>query len=66
MELSRSEKVGIKAGDRIVKIEGESTKGWNTMDAVKELRGPKGTEVTITVEREGLDETIDKLEAFET
>ncbi|MCF6290207.1 MAG: S41 family peptidase [Desulfobacterales bacterium] len=44
-------KAGIKAGDMIVKIEGETTKGMTLMDAVKKLRGPKGTEVTISILR---------------
>ena len=44
---------GIKAGDKILKIEGETTKGLSLMKCVKKLRGPKGTEVTITIMREG-------------
>lgn len=59
IEGTPADRLGIQAGDRIVGIEGESTEGWNTTDAVKRLRGPKGTKVTITVLREGLDETID-------
>ncbi len=59
MEGTPADRLGILAGDRIVGIEGESTEGWNTMDAVKKLRGPRGTEVSITVEREGLAEPID-------
>jgi carboxyl-terminal processing protease len=59
IEGTPADRLGIQAGDRIVGIEGESTEGWNTTDAVKRLRGPKGTKVTITVMREGLDETID-------
>ena len=51
--------LGLQGGDRIVKIEGEPTKGWSTLDAVKLLRGPKGTKVTITIQREGLDEPFD-------
>ncbi len=45
-------RVGIKAGDRIVKIEGELTKDITLSDAVKKLRGKPGTEVKITVLRE--------------
>ncbi|VAW19908.1 Carboxyl-terminal protease, partial [hydrothermal vent metagenome] len=45
-------KAGIKAGDRIVKIEDELTKEMTLSDAVKVLRGKPGTEVTITVLRE--------------
>ncbi len=52
-------KMGLQGGDRIIKIEGESTKGWTTLDAVKKLRGPKGTKATITIEREGLAEPFD-------
>jgi carboxyl-terminal processing protease len=50
-------RAGIKAGDRIVKINEESTKGLNLMECVKRLRGPKGTHVTITIFREGSTET---------
>ncbi len=46
-------KAGIEAGDRIVKIEGESVKDMSLLEAVKKLRGPKGSEVTISVHREG-------------
>lgn len=45
---------GIKAGDQIVKIEGAITKDMTIMDAVKKLRGKKGTKVTISIMREGL------------
>ena len=47
-------KAGILAGDQILKIEAEFTKNMTLMDAVKRLRGPKGTKVTITIMREGL------------
>lgn len=46
-------KAGLKSGDRIIKINGKSTKGMNLIQAVKLLRGPKGTKVTITIFREG-------------
>jgi carboxyl-terminal processing protease len=42
-------KAGVLAGDKIIKIEGKSTKGLSLRDAVKQLRGPKGEPVTITV-----------------
>jgi carboxyl-terminal processing protease len=45
--------LGIQAGDRIIAIEGESTKGISTSDAAKLLRGKKGTQVTITIARKG-------------
>jgi carboxyl-terminal processing protease len=50
-------RAGIKAGDKIVKINEESTKGLNLMECVKRLRGPKGTRVTITIFREGFTKT---------
>ncbi|KPK34283.1 MAG: peptidase S41 [Nitrospira bacterium SG8_35_1] len=49
-------KAGIQAGDRIIKIEGESTKEMSLIEAVKKLRGPKGSEVTISIHREGWTE----------
>lgn len=51
--------VGVKAGDKIIKIDGETTKDFTIMDAVHKLRGKKGTKVTITVVREDEDDPID-------
>lgn len=48
-------KAGIKAGDQILKIEDRFTKDMTIMDAVKRMRGPKGTKVTLTIMREGFD-----------
>ncbi len=45
-------KAGIKAGDRIVKIEGELTRDITLGDAVKKLRGKPGTDVNVTILRE--------------
>ncbi|MEA3487162.1 MAG: S41 family peptidase [Thermodesulfobacteriota bacterium] len=50
---------GVKAGDKIIKIDGETTKGFTIMDAVHRLRGKKGTKVTITIVREDEDDPID-------
>ena len=52
-------KKGIEAGDQIIKIEGEFTKDMSLMEAVKKLRGIKGTEVTISIHREGWPELKD-------
>ncbi len=49
-------RAGLKAGDKIVKIENESTKDMSVMDAVKRLRGEPGTKVTIWIAREGFPE----------
>lgn len=42
---------GIKPGDRIVSIEGQSTENMNTYDAAKLLRGKRGAQVKITIEQ---------------
>ena len=42
-------KAGVQSGDKIWKIEGKSTEGMSLTDAVKKLRGKRGTTVTITV-----------------
>jgi carboxyl-terminal processing protease len=51
--------VGIKAGDKIIKVEGESTKDMTLMDAVKKIRGPKGTQVKLTIAREGAQKPLE-------
>jgi carboxyl-terminal processing protease len=45
---------GVKAGDQIIRIDGKSTKDITIMEAVSKLRGPKDTQVTITIMREGM------------
>jgi len=52
-------RMGIQAGDRIIKIEGKSTKGITTEEAVAKLRGEPGTKVTITIQREGEPKPFD-------
>jgi carboxyl-terminal processing protease len=52
-------RAGVQAGDQIVKIEGESTKDITLIDAVKKLRGPEGTSVTIGIFRKGFTEPQD-------
>ena len=42
---------GIKSGDQIIRIDGQSTKDITIMEAVKKLRGAKDTKVTITIMR---------------
>ncbi|MEW6347803.1 MAG: S41 family peptidase [Thermodesulfobacteriota bacterium] len=46
-------KAGLMPGDRIIKIAGEDTKNITLMEAVKRMRGPRGTKITITVVRNG-------------
>jgi len=46
-----SDKIGILAGDKITKIEGESSISFTNKDVINSLRGEKGTEVNITIYR---------------
>ncbi|MDR4496326.1 MAG: S41 family peptidase [Candidatus Scalindua sp.] len=52
-------RAGILIGDRIIKINGESTKNITIREAIKMLRGKTNTEVTITVVHEGESEPKD-------
>jgi carboxyl-terminal processing protease len=45
---------GIKAGDKIIKIDDKPTIDLTLTDAVKSLRGPKGSKVKLTIKREGI------------
>ena len=49
-----AERAGMQAGDRLVEIEGKSTRNMNEDEAVKLLRGPRGQPVTFKVMREGM------------
>jgi carboxyl-terminal processing protease len=53
IEGTPAHRAGIQSGDRIVKIEGISTKDMQLVEAVKRMRGKPGTAVTISVAREG-------------
>lgn len=52
-------KAGIKAGDKIVEIDGKSTEGIELNEAVDILRGEKGTEVTLGINRENVEEILE-------
>ena len=52
-------KAGIKPGDMIFKIEDEFTKDMTLVDAVKNMRGPRGTKINLSIKREGVPELID-------
>jgi carboxyl-terminal processing protease len=54
-----SEKLGILAGDKIVKIDGQSCIKIAREDVPKKLRGPKGTKVIVTISRYGKGDLID-------
>ena len=59
MEGSPAEKVGVRPGDIIVKIDGKYTKEFSLVDAVKRLRGPKGSPIQISLSRKGVPELIE-------
>lgn len=59
IEETPAEKAGIKAGDKIMKINNESTKDMTLSDAVGKMRGAKGTSVTLTIRREVVAEPFD-------
>ncbi|MBA3271248.1 MAG: S41 family peptidase [Acidobacteria bacterium] len=49
---------GIRRGDVIARIESDDAKGWTSEQAVRRLKGPKGTFVNIGLRRKGLDDLI--------
>ena len=51
--------LGIQSGDRIVRIEGESSIGITVDEAIGKLRGEPGTKVDITIRREGVEEFLE-------
>jgi carboxyl-terminal processing protease len=51
LKNSPAEKAGVRAGDKIVKIDDKSTTDMNIESAIKLLRGPKGTPVVLTILR---------------
>jgi carboxyl-terminal processing protease len=54
-----AEKAGIKAGDRILAVDGEDATGWSVLEAVNKIRGEKGTDVVLTVEHVGSLDPVD-------
>jgi len=54
-----AEKAGLKSGDKIYAIDGQSTAGLAVDEAVSKIRGPKGTEVTLTIFRDGFEQPKD-------
>ncbi len=52
-------RAGIKSGDQILKIDGDFTKDMSLIEAVKKMRGPRGTKITLTLRREGVSDVFD-------
>jgi carboxyl-terminal processing protease len=54
-----SERAGLKIGDVILAVDGQSTKGWTADDAVNHIRGKAGTHVKLKLDRAGQTLEID-------
>jgi carboxyl-terminal processing protease len=59
MDDTPAAKAGIQAGDFITHVDGQSVLGLTLDDAVEKMRGPVGSEIIITVAREGVEEPFD-------
>ncbi|HEU0016667.1 MAG TPA: S41 family peptidase [Longimicrobium sp.] len=53
-----AERAGVRVGDRFLEIGGKSAEGWTDDEAVRHLRGPRGTPITVKMQRVGVDEPI--------
>lgn len=64
IEGSPAEAAGIQSGDIIRAVDGESVEGSTVQDEITKVRGPEGTEVTLTIDRDGdvFDLTITRAE----
>lgn len=52
-------KAGLKAGDKIVEVNGESTKGLSLAEAAQKMKGKRGSKVTLGIYREGFEKPKD-------
>jgi carboxyl-terminal processing protease len=52
-------RAGLRPGDVIARVNGQSTEGMNTLQVAEKLKGPKGTKVHITITREGYDQPLE-------
>ena len=59
LEDSPAQKAGLKAQDIVYKVDGQVTTDWSVEDAVSKIRGKKGTQVTLTLVREGKNQPFD-------
>lgn len=52
-------KAGVEAGDLIIKLDDETVKGLTLNEAVERMRGPKGSDITLTIVREGVEQPFE-------
>ncbi len=58
IEGTPAHRAGIKAGDFIIKVNDDTTKDLTLMDAVQKMRGPKGSKVNLTIQRDGTPDPL--------
>ncbi len=58
IEGTPAHRAGIKSGDFIVKVNDDTTKDLTLMDAVQKMRGPKGSKVNLTIQRDGTPDPL--------
>lgn len=58
LEGTPAERAGLKSGDQIRTINGKSTEEMRLFEAVRAMRGPRGTRVRITVKRQGVKKLL--------
>lgn len=59
MKSSPADKAGLKVGDKIMKVDGQSVVGWDLESIAQKILGEKGTSVTLTIQREGKKKPMD-------
>jgi len=59
IEGSPAQAAGLQSGDQIIAVDGQSIVGMGIYEAIALIRGPAGTDVTLTIERPGQDGTFD-------
>jgi len=52
-------KAGVESGDLIIRLGGKPVKGMSLNDAIKEMRGPKGSDIEVTIVRKGVDQPFE-------
>ncbi|KFZ39545.1 MULTISPECIES: S41 family peptidase [Thermoactinomyces] len=55
---SPAEKAGLRAGDQVLKVNGQSLEGMDIQEAVSKIRGPKGSKAQLLISRPGVSEPL--------